>query len=317
MVKRNTICIPLIRDDLINRCLETLYRYTPDNFYVYLIDQTLKGIDANYYRDKFKNLMVIRTPKTDIHYTGNLGFAKAFNTGLKLCETEYYTTCNDDVEFINKGWWEGVKKTFDKVDKATPERPCAMVTPSSLKLPDWSVGRDKGDDFYILPYKKNYTQEDWEFLVNEPHYINQYLTIKPDTVIDGVTFYCSIFKKKYLDKIGWLSEAYFPGSGEDYSWCCRSNMVGYRSVGTTLSWIFHHWSQTFKSLQEQEEVKQLLIPELAWNGTSEEFGEGFDLWGVKCPKCGEAMRCGDDKTIATCSNKHEEYRIPPPSKIPL
>ena len=98
--KLNTFVIPIIRPDCIERCLETLYKYTPDNFYVYIIDQTVKGIDYNL-RDRYRNLMIIRTPKTDVHYTGNLGFAQATNLGAQLVQTPYFTMCNDDVEFLN------------------------------------------------------------------------------------------------------------------------------------------------------------------------------------------------------------------------
>ncbi len=314
--KINTICYCLIRDDLIERSLETLYANTEPNFYVIVIDQTYDGLDVEHFRNKFPDLMIIRSPKTDKHPTGNLGFAKCFNLGLSLCETEYFTTCNDDIEFIGD-WFQGVLDTFDKVDKATPERPCILVTPSSVKLPDWSVGRPKGDDFYIMPYKKNYTQEDYDWLVNEEHYVNEHLTIKPDTVIDGITLYLGVGKAKLLREVGGLSEKYYPGSGEDYSFCCRTNMIGYRSVGTTLSWCFHHWSQTFKSVQENEKVKSLIDQDLCWNQTNEEWGEGFDLWGRKCSICQENMRCGEDKTKATCSKNHEQYEMPEVVKVDL
>lgn len=317
MVKKNTICFCPIRSDLIERCLETLYANTEPNFYVYIVDQTYDGLDVEHFRNKFKDLMIIRTPKTDTHKMGNLGFAKAFNVGLALCETEYFTTCNDDCEFINPKWWQGILDTFTKVDKATPDKPCILVTPSSTKLPDWSVGRESGDHFYILPYKKLYTEEDWNFLVKEEHYINEYLTIKPDTVIDGITLYCGIGKTKLLREIGGLSERYYPGSGEDYSLCCRANMIGYRTVGTTLSWIFHHWSVSLGSMNEDLKLKSLIDEDLKWNHTNEEWGDGFDIWGLRCPECDEPMRCKEDKTIATCSKNHIEYKIPETTKVPL
>jgi hypothetical protein len=39
-MKQNTFIIPIIRDDLIERCLDTLYKHTPDNFYVIVIDES-------------------------------------------------------------------------------------------------------------------------------------------------------------------------------------------------------------------------------------------------------------------------------------
>jgi GT2 family glycosyltransferase len=312
MPKELTVIVLAIRPDLVERMLDTLYEYTEPIFYVYLIDQTIKGLDSTRLRDKFKNLMVIRTPKSDVHYTGNLGFAQATNLGITLVQTPYFMMCNDDVEFINSKWWWGVKQTFLNVEQATPERPAAIVNLASIRLADWSVGRKAGDDFDIIPYKEKYTDEDWEFLVNEPHYVNEHLTIEPGSVFDGVTLYASVCDTARFLEVGLLDEKYFPGSGEDYDWSCLSSMRGYRSVCTTLSWVFHHWSSTFKDLRDKEDIKSLLIPELAWNQNHEKWGKGFDIWGVKCPQCGEGMRCPkDNSSIATCPKHPEEiYKMP-------
>lgn len=275
----NTFIVPIIWPDLVHKMLETLYANTEPNFYVYIIDQTKNGLNMSL-REKYKNLMIIRTPRTDIHHAGNLGFAKATNLGIKLVETPYFTMCNDDVEFVNRSWWQGVLDTFKHVDEMTPERPCMMVNPASIKLPDWSVGRPQGDDFYILPYKEAYTQQDWDYLVNDRHYVNEHLTIEPGTVIDGVTMYCSVFKTDLFHRVGMLDERFYPGSGEDYDYNCRANMIGYRCVGTTRSWVFHHWSKTVSKI-DAEEMKGLIDQDLRWNNNNEKWGDNFDVWGVK------------------------------------
>lgn len=195
--KVNTFVIPYIAGDLLYRCLETLYKHTEPNFYVIVVDQSLGGLDPNL-RDKFPNLMVIRTAKSDLHFTGNLGHSQATNLGVTLAQTPYVTFLNDDVEFVNRKWWQGVLDTFDKVAEATPTRPALLVNVASIKLPDWSVGRPKGDDHYILPYKEDYTEEDWESLVNDEHYVNEHLTITPGSVIDGINLYCSVVDTRKL-----------------------------------------------------------------------------------------------------------------------
>lgn len=317
--KQLTVITPVIRPDLIERMLETLYEYTEPMFYVFIIDQTVHGLDATRLRNKFKNLMVIRTPKSDLHYTGNLGFAQATNLGIRLVDTPYFMMCNDDIEFLHPKWFQGVLDTFEMVETATPERPAVIVNPSSTRLPDWSIGKAAGEHHDILPHKDQITDEDWDFLINEPHYVNEHLTIRPKSVMDGVTMYASVCHTQRFLEVGLLSERYFPGSGEDYSYSCRASMMGYRSVGTTLSYVFHWWSSTFKAMQDEDDVRSLMIPELNWNQTNEEFGEGFDIWGVKCPECGQGMRClKEDKTMATCE-KHPEvrYHMPEVSIMPL
>lgn len=285
MEKINTFICPIIRTDLVDRMLYTLYANTPDNFYVIIIDQSEKGVqDTPHLREMrivYKNLTVVRTPLTDTHPTGNLGFAMATNLGVQLARTKYVTFVNDDVEFIHPGWWQGVMDTFDQVAEQTPERPAILVNPASIKLPDWSVGRPKGDDHYILPYKTEYEDRDWHYLLEEDHYVNEHLTIKPNSVIDGVTMYCSVVDREKFLEVGPLDEKFYPGGGEDYDYACRLSLHGYRGVGTTKSWVFHHWSKSFSTIQEQGQAKALVVDERRWNNNNEKWGEGFDIWGDK------------------------------------
>lgn len=299
----------------IDRCLETLYKYTPDNFYVYIIDQSLKGLDPNL-RDKYKNLMVIRTPKTDVHRTGNLGHSHATNLGVQLAQTPYVTFLNDDVEFVNKKWWQGVIDTFEMVTKATPSRPPLLVNVASIKLPDWSVGKPKGEDHYILPYKEEYTDADWDFLVNEEHYVNEHLTIQPGSVIDGINLYCSVVDTKKLLDVGMIDELWYPGSANDYDLGCKASMFGYRCVGTTLSWVFHHWSKTF---EDEEQMHALVQDELKHLDLKEKWGDKFDLWGIRCTKkdCDEIMRTTDGIKAVCPKHPDSVYAIPENTIAPL
>lgn len=308
----NTFIIPVCRPDLIERCLETLYRYTPPNFYVFVIDQTLEGLDVNL-RNRYKNLMLIRTPKTDTHAYGNLGHSQATNLGVRLATTKYVTMLNDDVEFVHEGWWQGILDTFDLVAKQTPERPAFTVNAASIKLPDWSVGRASGDDFYILPYKEKYTDDDWRHLVEDSHYVNEYLTIHPGSVIDGINLYCSVVDREKLEEIGGLDEYWYPGAANDYDLCCRASMYGYRSVGTTLSWVFHHWSKTFNS-----PMPAGFIDEAIRRGNLQElWGDRFDIWGIKCSKCSSVLRMSAYDVAYCPTDDGEMFNVPPQVKHPL
>lgn len=310
--KLNTFVIPILRTDLVGRCLETLYKHTPNNFYVIVVDQSIEGLDVNL-RDRYKNLMVIRPAKSDVHSTGNLGHSQATNLGVQLTQTPYVTFLNDDVEFVHPNWWQGIIDTFDKVEKATPTRPAIMVNAASIKLPDWSVGKPKGEDHYILPYKEEYNDGDWRFLVDEEHYVNKHLTIQPGSVIDGINLYCTVVDTKKLLEVGLLDEYFYPGSANDYDIGCRASMFGYRCVGTTLSWVFHHWSQTF---QDVEQMQMLVQDELKHLDLKNKWGERFDLWGVRCSRegCDEIM-CTTNGVQATCPKHPDEVYVMPETTI--
>lgn len=310
-----TVIVPVIRPDLIERMLETLYEYTEPMFYVFIIDQTVHGLDSTRLRNTYKNLMIIRTPKSDVHYTGNLGFAQATNLGIALVQTPYFMMCNDDIEFLHPKWWQGVMDTFEMVEKATPNRPAVIVNPSSTRLPDWSIGKAAGEHHDIIEYKKYYTDVDWNFLINEPHYVNEHLEIMPGSVMDGVTMYASVCHTQRFLEVGLLCEKYFPGSGEDYDYSCRASMMGYRSVGTTLSYVFHHWSATFKAIQEEDDVKSLMIPELAWNHNHEKWGSEFDIWGYKCEVCHNRLEKNNDYDNVFICKKHPQIHYQMPEQI--
>lgn len=316
--KLNTFVIPVIRTDLIERCLKTLYAYTERNFYVIVVDGSRDGIDMSL-RDRFSNLMIIRTPKTDIHYTGNLGHSQATNLGVQLAQTPYVTFLNDDVEFVHKGWWQGILDTFEKVEQATPTRPALMVNAASIKLPDWSVGRPKGHDHYILPYKENYTDEDWRFLVDEPHYVNEHLTIQPGSVIDGINLYCSVVDTKRLLEVGLIDEFWYPGNANDYDLCARASMFGYRCVGSTLSWVFHHWSVSFQSVADEEEMRALVQDELKHGDLRDKWGDRFDLWGIRCSRkdCDEIMQTKDGIKAVCVKHPEQLYAMPENTVAPL
>lgn len=309
--KFNTFVIVVTVLGYIDRCLETLYKYTePGSFYVFVIDQTIEGMEATMLRNKYRNLMVIRSPKSDLHETGNLGHSQATNIGIRLAETPYVTLLNDDVEFISPRWWTGVLETFEKVKDSGDHREAIMVNPASIKLPDWSLGRPKGDDHYILPYKEQYTNDDYDFLVGQEHYCNEHLTLVPGSVIDGVNLYCSVCDTRKLKQIGMIDEYWYPGTANDYDLSCRAGMYGYRTVGTTLSWVFHHWSVTFNS---EEQKQKLLQPELVHGDLRDKWDDRLDVWGVRCAqKAGETrLRTVDGRTAWCPEHPHETYQIPP------
>lgn len=320
MDKVNTFIFTPIRSDLIHRALETLYKHTPPNFYVIVVDQTIEGLGA--LREQFSDLMVIRTPLTDVHYTGNLGFQQANNLAIRLVETPYFTLVNDDVEFINEKWWQGTLDAFDTVDAATPETPCLMVCPGSIKLPDWSVGRPSGDDFYIVPYKETYSETEYDDLVTQPHYVNEHLTLMPGSVIDGVTLYCPVIKTSLFLDVGYLDEIYFPGGAGDYDFACRLSLKGYRGVGTTMSWVFHHWSKSLSAADSLQIRERLSTPELemgdhnkVW-GYDEDGKPYHDIWGTRCRICDSRLHT-DDNITAYCKNDDYQFKIPPPTFRPL
>ena len=285
MPKELAIVIPIIRSDFIIPCLETLYRYTEkDSFYVILVDQTPDGV---YEKVKDKVHLYLRPNR-------NLGFSKAANEGIihaKRWGVPYIGVLNDDTEFINSKWFQGVKDEF----ATDPKILC--VNPESPRVPLWGYGRDSGDNVDILPYKQQYTEEDWDYLCKGEYedMLQRYpradspadkrigtlppaFPLKKAGVIDAIAMWFPIFKNEFFDKVGYFDEKFFPGGGEDYSLNARGYSCAwpierdecdpqyhYRLVSTMKSWVWHHWGQSKDRAAELPESLELFNPERRWN----------------------------------------------------
>lgn len=273
MGKINTFIITVTFTGNIERCLETLYRYTkPGTFYVYLIDQTSRGLDANKLRDTYPNLMYIRSPKTDHHYTGNLGFSLANNLLIQMVRTPFFTLLNDDVEFINKRWWYQIMKVFDR----NPMN--IMVSPASIRFFD----KDKNGNYLeLMPYKENYTEEDYDWLV-ETHHKLGHLEFDKNTESLVVQPWCAVTKTAEFKQVGMFDEKFYPSGGEDYDWNARCHTLGFRAVSCCAAWTWHWCSSSRNAvLAETEEAKKLVIPERKWNNLEEKWGTNFSVYGIK------------------------------------
>ena len=134
-------------------------------------------------------------------------------------------------------------------------------------------------------------------------------------VMDSIKGQLSLEKlQTYLNLLidNGLENVRFTGGGEDYDYSCRARMFNYRSVGTTLAYIYHHWSSTFKAIQDQDKVRSLMMPELSWNHTNEKWGENFDIWGVRCSHedCDEIMTTTDGIQAFCPKHPDSPYNMP-------
>jgi len=305
-MKENTIIIVPVSEIYIKKCLDAIKKHTPDNYYIYLVDQTKDGIrNPDVYKDIDVYIRDYSHP--------NLGFSGANNLAIRLVKTKYFTLVNDDVEFLDKRWWDGVMYAFEKVEKETPDRPAVIVNPSSVRLPDWSVAKN-GKDGKPVARKlgehhdiQEYGKWDYDKLLKESHQIHRDFSIEPETVLDGVCLYCSVAHTDRFRDVGLLDEKYYPGRGEDYDYACRAGMRGYRTVGTTLAWVWHWWdgrqigNADYSPFWREE-----------WNNNNEKWekdGFTFDIYGVKCRKCKEVLRTVDNIT-AKCPKGHDTYKMP-------
>jgi GT2 family glycosyltransferase len=287
-MKQNTFIVPIIRSDNIGSFIESVYKYTPDNFDLIVIDQTINDEAYLKYHDR-TNLWV--------KSRRNLGFSKAMNTGIRLAQTPYISLYNDDVIFMNKRWWQGIVDTFATdprivaVNPMSPREgafgyglqtentdtwipPKGFVRDGDFVVPD--LGEGKG-----MLFKENFSEEEYDWLLNShPRW-------SKDTMCDGVCMWGTTFTREGLDHVGPLDERFYPGGSEDYDMCGRAYSCAWpisrdscdetqhkRMVSTTKSWVWHKWN-TSRNYQGQ-------FPNSSrepWAHLDQLWPIGFDIWG--------------------------------------
>lgn len=279
-----------LRNDYIARMLETLYKYTDHDFRVVLIDMT---------RDGLGDLPGVHL-KLRPHR--NLGFAKGMNEGIVHAlhwGSPYITCINDDVEFINKRWWDGIIETFERPS----EKEVLAVNPESIRIPMWGYGMQDGEYVEVLDYKEKFTQDDYDFLLKGDFaYLEKKYDWLPDAfprsytgVCDGIAAWGPVCKRKLFTEIGLWDERFYPGGAEDYDMMGRIYSKGYRALSTRSSWVWHWWG---KSRDEEHKVRISGLPiesSYRWSRLGElwpkELNEGheLDVWGYYTNEQGERV----------------------------
>lgn len=276
MTPQVTYIITPICDAFVARFVYTLYKYSEkDSFRLVIVDQC-----ENQFR---KEVMDYVLPLTHlyIHPKHNLGYAKAMNEGSLHAlhwGTPYICMANDDIEIMDSRWIQGIYDTFE-MDKRI-----GAVVPMSPRVAGWGYGVDYNPE--VLPYKTEYTPEEYDFLLKGD--FKDVKNLPPTmpkqiggTVVDGAVFIMTYYKAEVLKDVGLLDEHFWPGSGEDMDWNARAYQKGYRVVSTSKSWVWHAWSKSKDLFASGELERPYYKPSSKqyWNNEGDLWPKGFDVWG--------------------------------------
>lgn len=311
-----TVVYPIIRDDYIWKSIRTLRNNTAVNLRVIVVDQTISGVlKGSIVSPMDLGIdMMIRMK--------NQGFSKAANEGIIHAlqwKSEYICVANDDTEFIDPLWFQGIKEQF----AADPR--IVAVNPESPRVPLWGYGRDHNEYADIVEYKEEFTKADMDYLKagNYQGMLARYpdlpktFPLEKRGVVDAFAMWCPVFKADTFDKVGLFDERFIWGGGEDYDWMARAYSCAWpydrtecnenfhwRAVSTMKSWVWHWWGKS-------KDVKGELDPRLfegkkPWNNLSEIWepaptGQSVDPWG----------HWTDNKGVKRPFRRDPEVRIEP------
>lgn len=228
-------------------CIESLTRFTDGEYELILVNNGSSDQTAQY----LQKLELWRDNVRLVFNDGNLGFPRGVNMGLRMATGDYIVLINNDV-IVTPEWDTRLRA---HLDDPTVGIVCAATDfcGNEAMVP--------GCDYRSLV----------EMLVFADGYTKDHAGVYEELPMVG--FYCVMFRREILERVGLLDERFTPGYFEDDDYCVRVRREGY-TVGVARDVFVHHAHQgTFRSIIER-----------AGDIVSRSQREFERKWGVKVEK---------------------------------
>lgn len=171
---------------------------------------------------EFMHRELVKHPHFLIRNPVNLGFVKGVNQGIASSTSDHIVIQNNDT-IVQKGWLLKLRECFDLVDG------CGLAGPTTEMAQSWQ-NRDN------IP----------------PMWFRQ-----PTRQIGGMlAFFSVMISRDVITKVGYLSEEFGLGFGDDDDYCERAKKAGFKLVLRTDLTIPHYHRTTFKKYVPDWEDQQ-------------------------------------------------------------
>ena len=235
MINTALIMVTYKDNDLIFKAINSIYKYTKD-FHLYLICNQ---------SDKIFNKVRKLPNSTILLNTENKYWAGGINQGLRLCldddRIKYICFLNDDIE-VYENWLLNIKNVINS------DNLIGVVNPLTDNNID-NVSYKKISHLYenFLKIDENMTlKEKYEIIKNNnPLFLS---------VGNMIPFFCTLFKKETILKIGYLYEQFVMGADDDY--CKRSYNEGYVLGICTNTIVNHFGGSSIKNIKNYDMIQK-------------------------------------------------------------
>jgi len=146
----------------------------------------------------------------------NEGFIKAVNRGMRFSDAGYLCILNNDTE-VKPGWLNEIIDIFRK------NLDVGIVNPSSNTFCD-----------VYSPAIKNFKGKYQELC--------------------GARAFAVVIKRKVVEKIGYLDEAFGMGYFDDVDYSKRAGKAGFKTVKARASFVYHTESASFSGIAEKNDI---------------------------------------------------------------
>ena len=217
--------------------LRSLVKNTHGPFVVHIVssssnDDYIDGLYDFLTASKVKHTVKFLPPRTC--------FSKSVNWALEHSQNQLVCIANNDLLFTPD--WDKPLRAFIK------ENPYAMVQPLSNCDKYWL-------HTYDLVTKKGVSLEPGihklEGFDDQDLYDSKELLVRDEVrPRENLAFYCVLFNRMLLDRIGTLDEDFLNG-GEDFDFCYRAKKAGWTLFSNHNSFVFHFGGKTRKVSEDE------------------------------------------------------------------
>lgn len=224
---RSTIIIPTNnRLDLLQRCVESIRRYTESEPEILVVDNG--SDDGTVLWCRREKLSFVSLPR-------NEGFPAACNKGMRIASGDTIALLNNDT-VVSKSWLDNLTAAL----YSAPE--IGMVGP----VTNYASGKQQ----VHYPYAD---LDEFQRIAAAINVSDPSKWIRTDRLV-GL---CIAFRRELMERIGLLDERFSPGHFEDDDYCYRARLHGYRMLICQDSLIHHEGSASFR--RDGEEAQQRLV----------------------------------------------------------
>ena len=170
-------------------------------------------IDNGSEQHEFDNVMkeLINHDHFIIRNPVNLGFIKGVNQGIASSTADFIVLQNNDT-IVEPKWLDKMMECFD-------DPSVGLVGPTTITAKSWQNRDNLPNDFFLSPTRE----------------------------IGGMlAFFSVVIKRDVITKIGYLSEEFGLGFGDDDDYCERAKNAGFKLILRTDVTVLHYHRTTFK-----------------------------------------------------------------------
>lgn len=236
-------------------CIESLRRYTPEQYRLILVDNgSTDGVEE--YFDTVEDAVVFHSPS-------NLGFAAGVNLGLRAAEGHAVLLNSDTL--LTPGWLTRLGAALESAPRIGLAGPRTNCAPGPQQIEGLRLTDEGEIDAFAETLAREHAGE-----VREAQ---------------RLVGFCLMIHADALAELGPLDERFGIGNFEDDDYCTRARRAGYRLVIAEDCFVYHHGGRTFAGMGLEGEAFEQLLAE-----NRQRYAEKWDVHVPVPPSAPEQAR---------------------------